>query len=298
MVPTAYGDRSIDFAHPEAVKALNRALLAHQYRVAHWDIPTGFLCPPVPGRADYIHVLADLLADEHGGTIPHGPNIRALDIGVGANCIYPLIGHQEYGWRFVGADCNSVALAAAERIVAANAPLRDVITLRRQHHPDRIFNGVIAPGDVFDLTLCNPPFHASLGEAQAGSRRKWRNLHKTPAGVAPRTTGSAAPGPVLNFGGQGPELVCPGGEQAFVARMIHESTRYRPQVLWFTTLVSKSATLPAVRHALQQAGVVEQRTIAMAQGQKQSRLVAWSYMDSRQRTQWAQERWGCSDSNR
>ena len=46
------------------MKALNKALLAHFYAVKHWDIPDGFLCPPVPGRADYVHHLADLLAGE------------------------------------------------------------------------------------------------------------------------------------------------------------------------------------------------------------------------------------------
>ena len=58
------GEQTIDFANPQAVKALNKALLAHFYAVKHWDIPDGFLCPPVPGRADYIHHLADLLAGE------------------------------------------------------------------------------------------------------------------------------------------------------------------------------------------------------------------------------------------
>jgi hypothetical protein len=43
------GEQTIDFANPQAVKALNKALLAHFYAVKHWDIPDGFLCPPVPG---------------------------------------------------------------------------------------------------------------------------------------------------------------------------------------------------------------------------------------------------------
>jgi len=37
--PNAYGDDSIDFANPQAVKALNQALLKHYYGVAMWDIP-------------------------------------------------------------------------------------------------------------------------------------------------------------------------------------------------------------------------------------------------------------------
>jgi 23S rRNA (adenine1618-N6)-methyltransferase len=40
--------------------------------------------------------------------------VRVLDIGVGANCVYPLIGHAEYGWRFLGVDIDEAALANAQ----------------------------------------------------------------------------------------------------------------------------------------------------------------------------------------
>ncbi|MCL7666561.1 RlmF-related methyltransferase, partial [Klebsiella pneumoniae] len=104
---TPAGEQSVGFANPLAVKALNKALLAHFYAVANWDIPDGFLCPPVPGRADYIHHLADLLA-EASGTIP--ANASILDIGVGANCSYPMIGVHAYGWRFTCSETSSQAI--------------------------------------------------------------------------------------------------------------------------------------------------------------------------------------------
>ena len=90
-----YNDSSIDFANPKAVKALNCALLKHFYNIAEWDIPSQYLCPPIPGRADYVHHLADLLASDTKSTL--SKKIRVLDIGVGANAIYPLIGFREYG---------------------------------------------------------------------------------------------------------------------------------------------------------------------------------------------------------
>ncbi len=111
---------SVDFANPLAVKALNKALLAHFYAVANWHIPARFSCSPVPGRADHIHHLADLLA-EASGTIP--ANASILDIGVGANCIYPLIGVHEYGWRFTGSETSSQALSSAQAIISANPGL-------------------------------------------------------------------------------------------------------------------------------------------------------------------------------
>jgi 23S rRNA (adenine1618-N6)-methyltransferase len=262
--PNAYGDESIDFADPAAVKALNRALLMNSYGIKGWDIPEQYLCPPIPGRADYLHYLADLLAEGNGGIVPTGVSIRVLDIGTGANCIYPLIGHSAYGWQFVASDIDSVALKNAQRILDANPNFSDAIELRLQTSKQAIFRGVVRPDERFDLTLCNPPFHASLADAHEGTQRKWKNLGRDAAGKA-----------ALNFGGQGAELWCQGGEAAFVCRMIEESAEVNSR--WFTTLISKSATLPLVYRALKKAGAKDYRTIEMAQGQKKSRLVAWTF---------------------
>lgn len=281
VAPNQYGDESIDFADPAAVKALNRALLNLVYDIREWDIPPQYLCPPIPGRADYLHFLADLLAAGNGGVIPRGNSVRVLDIGAGANCIYPLIGQREYGWQFVGSDVDAAAIANAQRIVDANG-LGDTITLRLQTSPAAVFKGVVQPDEVFDLTMCNPPFHVSLAEAAAGTQRKWKNLG--------RAAGKQK-APVLNFGGQGAELFCEGGEEVFVRRMIAESARLRGHCLWFTTLVSKSASLPAVYRALKQAGALQHKTIEMAQGQKKSRLVAWTFLDAKLQQEWRMARW-------
>lgn len=271
--PNAWQVMSIDFADPRAVVALNRALLQDQYGIRDWALPDGYLCPPVPGRADYLHALADLLAQDNDGRIPIGDAVRVLDVGVGANAIYPLIGRCEYGWAFVGADIDVVALENAARILASNPDLASGIELRRQPDAAHILAGIIRPDDRFDLTLCNPPFHASAAEAHAGSRRKWRNLGR----------GDAAR-PVLNFGGQANELYCPGGEPAFIRRMIAESQAFQGQVRWFTTLVSRADNLPAIYRLLRQAGARQVRTVEMRQGQKQSRFVAWTFGGDRQRS--------------
>lgn len=264
------GDRTIDFADPAAVKALNRALLMQVYGVEGWDVPAGYLCPPIPGRADYVHHLADLLASDRAGKLKKGPKVRVLDIGTGANLVYPLIGHREYGWSFVATDIDGRALAAARRILASNADLPPVIELRRQMDSTRIFEGVVKPGERFHLCMCNPPFHASAAEAREGSERKWRNLGRDEEDRAP----------VLNFGGQGSELWCPGGEAAFVRRMVEESARMPETCRWFTALLSKSSNLRVVTKALHLAKARETRIIDMAQGQKKSRIVAWTFLDA------------------
>lgn len=277
---TPAGEASIDFSDPAAVRALNRALLQADYGIAHWDIPDGYLCPPIPGRADYLHGLADLLAAGNGGVIPRGPAIRALDIGVGANCIYPLLGHGEYGWRFVGSEIDVGALHAAQANVQANG-LGQAIELRLQSARGSIFAGLLHGDERFDLSLCNPPFHASAAEAARGSQRKWRNLG---------TLADARAAPPLNFGGQANELWCTGGEASFVRRMIKQSAGVQAQVLWFSSLISKADNLADVRRQLRKAGVQAVREVAMAQGSKRSRFVAWTFLDAAQRAAWPMAR--------
>ena len=275
-----FGNQSIDFSDPLAVKALNSALLKKYYQIDFWDIPEGFLCPPIPGRADYIHYLADLLGEKNAGKIPTGSKIKALDIGTGANLIYPLIGSSVFGWSFVGSELNPLALDVAQEILDKNKRLLQLFELRRQESSEKIFRGIIQKGEFFDLTLCNPPFHESEEAAQEGSLRKVRNL-----------TGSSYSQAKLNFGGQAAELWTKGGELAFIQNMIRESVAFRSQVFWFTTLVSKSENLPQILKSLSQVGIREQKIKEMAQGNKISRFVAWTFLDSNQQKAWATYRW-------
>ncbi|MES2182599.1 MAG: 23S rRNA (adenine(1618)-N(6))-methyltransferase RlmF [Pseudomonadota bacterium] len=287
--PNAYGDDSIDFANPLAVKTLNQALLQQFYAITHWDIPTQYLCPPIPGRADYLHYLADLLNSANNSVTPYGNNIRVLDIGVGANAIYPLIGQREYGWHFVGADIDLTAITNAQQILDANTGLAEAIELRLQTSASAIFKGIIQQDETFDLTMCNPPFHASLHDALAGTQRKWQNLaiNQTKSSSKSRSKDKIKnETSVLNFGGQAAELYCAGGEEAFVNRMINESVLFKHQCLWFTTLISKATTLASVYHALKQVNALTVKTIDMAQGQKKSRMVAWTFLNTRQQHDW------------
>lgn len=276
VIINPYGKESIDFASPEAVRVFNRALLKAFYGIAHWDIPTDYLCPPVPGRADYVHFLADLLASGNDGVIPRGAAVKVLDVGTGANCVYPLIGHSDYRWHFLGSDIDATAIAAAKTIIAANG-LNKAIQIRQQSNRKQILLGLLESDERFDLTMCNPPFHSSLEEATRGSSRKWRAL------------GKADPKrklPVLNFGGQAAELWCEGGEVRFVTQLISESAQVGQQVLWFSTLVSKASNLPAMQTALKKAGALESRVVEMSQGQKQSRFVAWTFQTPAQQQVW------------
>ncbi|MGS2720587.1 23S rRNA (adenine(1618)-N(6))-methyltransferase RlmF [Paraglaciecola aestuariivivens] len=270
------GEATINFAEPQAVKALNAALLAHYYQIKMWDIPPGYLCPPVPGRADYVHHLADLLASEHQGQIPTGKSIKGLDIGVGANMIYPIIANRSYGWRMIGTDIDPIAVNTAKQIIKRNAVLDGQINIRLQSNKSDIFTGVIQDNEQFDFCMCNPPFHQSAQDAQQGTARKHHNLKRNKI-----KRGAHSPNHKqdtgLNFAGKNNELWCDGGELKFIQTMIQQSAQYAKQVGWFTSLVSKKAHLAQIYLALKQQPVTQVKTIDMGQGQKISRFVAWRY---------------------
>lgn len=271
-----YGNLSIDFADPIAVKMLNKALLMQYYHLSYWDIPDQFLCPPIPGRADYIHYLADLLASDNANHIPTGHQVHVLDIGTGANVIYPIIGCAEYGWSFVASDINPTAIKVASLIVKANPMLNGTVACRLQKDRSAMFNQIIKPNEFYLLTLCNPPFHASAQAALAATQRKLKNLGKL---TDPKQK------TILNFGGQHAELYCQGGEAAFITKMIQESVHYKKQCLWFTSLVSKKESLPIIKKHLKQVGAIDSKIVPMAQGQKVSRFVAWTFYTPTERQQ-------------
>ena len=274
-----YKNESIDFANPDAVKMLNRALLKQFYNISYWDIPENYLCPPIPGRADYIHYIADLLASCNEGEIPKGKNISVLDIGVGANCVYPIIGHKEYGWKFVGTDIDPLAIGTARKIVESNSSLKGFVECRQQKSPTDIFFGVLKENEKFDVSICNPPFHASREEAQEVAMRKQNNLGY-----------KKSEKPILNFGGQDAELWTPGGELEFVTRMIEESAEIPDNIFWFSTIISKSENLQLLYRVLERVNAFDVKKIEMSQGQKISRILAWTFLNKKKQGEWRFDR--------
>ena len=267
--------QTLDFSNPDAVKALNKALLLAYYDIQFWEIPSTFLCPPIPGRVDYIHYLADLLAQSNNGVIPKGETVQGLDIGIGANCIYPILGNAVYGWSFVGTDIDEKAIQNCKKIIEKNPKLIDAISLQLQTEPRFIFKNIMESEDKFAFTICNPPFHNSKEEATKVALRKVNNLSTN------KTTT-----PTLNFGGQNAELWCPGGELGFITQMIYESAKYPMHCLWYTTLVSKQAHLNSLYKTLNKVNAANISTIDMAQGQKTSRILAWTFLTEKQQKEW------------
>ena len=251
-----YGTVTIDFSDPKAVKELNVTLLEVHYGIQKWNFPDENLCPPIPGRVDYIHYVSDLLAESS-----ITDKITILDIGTGATCIYPLLGAKEYDWNFVATDIDLDSLHIAQDIITDNNFDAKII-LRQQFDEANILKGIIEKGDSFSAVICNPPFYKSETEAKGANARKSRNL------------GTNA---VRNFAGNNNELWYPGGEKAFLHNYLYQSSLYKDTSVWFTSLVSKKETIKSLQKSGEKLKVKEIKVIPMHQGNKVTRIVAWRF---------------------
>lgn len=259
IVKNREGIDTVLFADPKAVYLLNKALLLHFYDLNFWDIPNQNLVPPIPGRADYLHYLADLLnADD-------SYKMTILDIGTGASLVYPLIGSSVYHWNFVATDIEPKSIEIAQKIINKNPHLTSKILLRLQSDNKKILSGILTKDDYFDAVMCNPPFFKSKKEAEAQTLRKLKGLDKL-----------KTPKLINNFSGESNELWCTGGELSFVLNYIKESVLFKTQVGWFTSLISNQDNLKPLQIELKKS-VKEIKVIDMAQGNKKSRILAWKF---------------------
>ncbi|MBU2940575.1 23S rRNA (adenine(1618)-N(6))-methyltransferase RlmF [Lacinutrix sp. C3R15] len=264
----AYQTQTIDFANPQAVKMLNKALLKTYYAIDYWEFDDAHLCPPIPGRVDYIHHIAELLKPD---TFKN--KIQVLDIGTGATCIYPLLGVSQYHWHFVATDVEEKALQNAQKIINNNA-LHDAISLRLQKDKSKILDGIIQHSDTFAVSICNPPFYKNQQDALAATQRKLKGLGKE--------TGEA----VRNFSGTASELWFPGGEKAFLHSYLYESSLYKKNCFWFTSLVSNKDLVKSMQKSLKKLGATQIKVINMQQGNKISRVVAWTFLTDIEQKDW------------
>lgn len=260
--------KTIDFANPKSVKALNKALLFEYYNVKFWDFPDTNLCPPIPGRVDYIHHLADLL--KASGIIE---TAKIVDIGTGASCIYPILGSRVYNWSFTGTDIDPKSLKSAQQIIIENG-LNESIELKLQTDASCVFKGVFNTNKFFSSTMCNPPFYNSEKEALEATTRKLKGLNKLSDKI------------LRNFSGTNNELIYKGGEKAFVHNYLYESSIYKNQCFWFTILISNKDLIKGMYVSLKKLKATEIKTINMGQGNKISRFVAWSFLTAQEQKAW------------
>ncbi|KAK9389252.1 hypothetical protein V1515DRAFT_595307 [Lipomyces mesembrius] len=264
-----HDDATIDFTDAEAVCALTEALLHKDFDIDIELLPDR-LCPRVANRLNYILWIQDLLDSDSFdfNTVYHSTRIWGLDIGTGTSCIYPLLGCRlRRNWNFIATDIDDLAVSTAAKVVSRNK-LTDRILVFKTAPVDPLFAhhpcGESHTNDYFHFTMCNPPFYSSSADYNAS-----QNLKVTPA----HSFTAAAP----------EEMITPGGEVAFVKRMIDESIeRFRNDAntgnTWYTSMLGKLDSLKVVVSKLRKCGISNYAVAEFIQGQFTRRwAVAWRF---------------------
>ncbi|KAI3891988.1 hypothetical protein MKW92_017528 [Papaver armeniacum] len=112
--------------------------------------------------------------------------------------------------------------------------------------------GVVKDGERFDFCMCNPPFFESMEEA----------------GLNPKTA----------CGGTPAEMVCPGGELAFISRIIEDSAVLKQSFRWYTSMVGRKINLKLLTSKLREVGVSVVKTTEFVQGHTCRWGLAWSFI--------------------
>ncbi|KAH9144304.1 hypothetical protein AeRB84_011757 [Aphanomyces euteiches] len=248
---TKTGGYVIDWTDPQATRELTKTLLHLDFGLT-WNIPIDRLCPPLTNRLNYIHWIEDLILLSQPSFVSPSQEspIRGIDIGTGASCIYPLLGHALNQWHFIATDIDSISIQHASVNVDANQ-------LGHAIHLKLVDNATMLPKDAITqsimFTMCNPPFFDSIDEADTNPRSK--------------CTGSSL------------EMTTPGGEVAFIKRMIQDSLDLKAKVRWYTSLIGRKSSLRPLLATLRESGIRNTRTTEFLQGRTTRWGIAWTFTD-------------------
>ena len=240
------GGYSLDFKNPASNRALTKALLDHDFGVKI-DLPENQLCPTVTSRVNYILWIEDLL--NFNGKSSNKTSVRGIDIGTGASCIYPLLGHAMNQWQFLAIDIDPVSVDFAKRNVASNH-WEDSIQIKLSEK-GKMFKFVVPEKESFDFTMCNPPFFETV-------EQKVPN----PKAALEITAG---------------ELATDGGEYNFILQMILESFDMKEQVRWFTSLIGRKVTLKKLLITFKDLKITNVHQTTLYQGNTTRWAIAWSF---------------------
>ena len=143
-------------------RTLTKVLLKKDFGL-EWDLPDTHLAPGLPGRINYLNWVHEVLKILTKDT----SEVTGIDIGTGASCIYPLLGHSLYKWKFIATDIDPESVQCAKENVERNG-LEQWITVCQRTDEQPLLEGV-SPSPV-DFSMCNPPFFSSVEEVVFGRR--------------------------------------------------------------------------------------------------------------------------------
>nr|GAT59286.1 S-adenosyl-L-methionine-dependent methyltransferase [Mycena chlorophos] len=220
---------TLDFKNEVSQRRLTEALLHRDFGLTV-QVPANRLCPPVPNRLNYILWIEDIVNALGLQAEP----VYGLDIGTGASAIYPLLGCKtKASWTFLATDIDSFSLQSARNNIERN-DLQERIRLFQTTAEAPIFAPLHRdPALSVTFTMCNPPFYSSHDDVNNSAEAK-----------------EFEPNAVCT--GADVEMITPGGEVAFIRRMLEESARIGTRCRWYTSMLGKMESLSEVVRTLRE----------------------------------------------
>ena len=200
-----------DWSNNELSLLMDKSILNYYFNIKYYDIPKGFLIPPIPSRINYINLINSIITKLIKDI--DIKNIIGIDIGTGANIIYPILGYSIYKWKFICTEINKEAYNNAKLILQKNN-LENNINIIKQNNKDNIFISILNRENKYIFSMCNPPYYNYENEIKLEDKKRDNEY---------------------NFD----EIYYKNGEFGFFQRYFEESICYKNNVFLYTILIGK-----------------------------------------------------------
>ncbi|KAK2580896.1 hypothetical protein KPH14_005966 [Odynerus spinipes] len=245
------GKVHIDFKNEETLRILTEILLKHDFDLTV-KIPPNKLVPTLPLRLNYVLWIEDLMTYS---SFTEMEDVKGVDIGTGAVCIYPLLLAKMYKCHMLGTEIDETSIKAAVENVNNNN-LQDLIKVIKVDK-DKILQETLEEHETFHFVMCNPPFFETGDSSD-------KVLKQQPPRNAP--TGSCQ------------ELSVEGGEKSFVTRMIEESMQIGDRIKIYTTMLGRKSNLLYFLKLLKKHDISNFTWTEFCQGHTKRWGLAWSFL--------------------
>ncbi len=246
-----YGGYSINWKNPNSIKELVKTILNKFFNITYYEIPENFLIPTLTSRYNYLNYINKLFTKLE---IENKEKIL-IDIGTGANLIYPLLGYKLYNWKFIASEINEDAINIGKKIIKENNLEKEILIIK-QNDSKKIFENIINFNNKYLCSICNPPFF------DINTEIKKDNLYTDNE---------------YNYN----EVYCEGGEIFFIKEMIKESYIYKKNIFLFSSLIGRKSNMKkiySVMKNLKEMSLLKKITIK--QGKNARWIIIWSFYDN------------------
>nr|XP_019539786.2 U6 small nuclear RNA (adenine-(43)-N(6))-methyltransferase-like [Aedes albopictus] len=251
------GKLKLDYKDRKALQLLTSCLLKRDYGL-QVDLPPDKLVPTLPLRLNYILWLEDL---EEALGWKNRAEVRGLDIGCGASCIYPLLGvvHSKRRWRMVGLELLEDSVLVARANVERNGLQACIEVVQQKSEDGSVLKQFMEGRENFDFCMCNPPF---FDDDEGTTHKDRTDQRKEPPNAV---TGSDK------------ELRIDGGELRFLERIIDESLELKERITVYTSMIGHKKNFEEILRIMKRRSISNVTTTRFCQGNTTRWGVAWSF---------------------